>query len=171
MKSYIFKWLNRMFLSNSALGRFNFDEQEQVVAQASQTWSDDPNWRCFFLDSCKIKRDVIQELGEGVSIVQVKGRGMWDKEKEASVRKARPDSLGGGLAGSPWGWWKLGRTASVQYKEMKPNQQWSSREHAHFSDFWVEEPFLFLLQAYAFAELWEDFSAVKTVIFWDCFKL
>lgn len=57
----------------------------------------------FFLDSCKIKRDVIQELGEGVSIVQVKGRGMWDKEKEASVRKAQPDSLGGGLAGSPWG--------------------------------------------------------------------
>lgn len=54
-KSYVFKWLNGTFSSNSALGRFHFDEQEQVGGSGFSTLTRWPQMTLCSPDSCRIK--------------------------------------------------------------------------------------------------------------------
>ena len=66
----------------------------------------------------------MKELGNGISAVQVKGRGMCDKYKETGVMKAWDDVSPGKYTGKA----SLGLVVTCKNsfcldKEMKPNQQ------------------------------------------------
>lgn len=120
----------------------------------------------FFLGSCRIKWDLIQELGKGVTIVQVEGRGACDRQIE---RNRCEKSTAGTSPGHRAGRVSLGLmvTCENSFSLVQRNETQPAMNGAHTScplcDFrWEVSCFL---QAYAFSELWEASHALKILIF------